>query len=186
MLVALAIVAVMATIAFPAFGPLLRRRALDAAAAMLAGELARARQEAVARNRYVGIAFERTEESDRFAVYLDGGRRGIRSAEIASGADTLLRGPVDLAARHEGVRFGIPGPERIPSVPPSRGWLLPESDPIRFGSSDIVSFSPLGEASTGSLYLTDRRGGLRAVILYGRTGRLRVWRWDRKAHLWRQ
>ena len=101
LLVALAVVAVMATIFIPALGPLLRRRALDAAAATLAGEMARARQEALARNRYVGIAFERTAQADRFAVYLDGGRQGIRSAEIASGADRLIRGPVDFSARHD-------------------------------------------------------------------------------------
>ncbi len=183
---ALAVVAIMATVFIPALGPLLRRRALDAAAASLAGELARARQEALARNRHVGIAFERTAEADRFAVYLDGGRKGIRSAEIASGADRLIRGPVDFSALHDGVRFGIPGPERIPSVPPGRGSLGPGGDPIRFGNTDIVSFSPIGGASTGSIFLTDRRGGLRAIILYGRTGRIRVWRWDREAHVWRQ
>jgi Tfp pilus assembly protein FimT len=173
-------------LAVPALGPILGRRSLDAAAAVLAGEMARARQEAVARSRHVGIAFERAPEGDRYAVYLDGGRSGISAMEIAAGTDALLRGPVDLSSSFSGVRLGIPGPSRIPKVPPSRGVLSPGDDPIQFGGSDIVSFSRTGESSSGAVYLTDRRGGLRAVVVYGRTGRIRVWVYVPEMQRWRQ
>jgi len=184
--VVLALLGLMAALALPALAPLLARRSLDAAAAVLAGELARARHEAVAKNRYVGLLLGRAPGGGTFATYEDGGRKGIHAAEIASGADRLLRGPQTLESRFPGVRFGIPGPASIPRVPPSRGRLTPGSDPIQFGPSDIVSFSPIGEASSGALYLTDRRESLRAVVLYGRTGRIRVWRWVPETQMWRQ
>lgn len=182
----LAFIGLMAALAIPALGPLLARRSLDAAAAVVAGEIARVRHEAVAKNRYVGLRFEAGPGGGTFAIYEDGGRKGIHAAEILSGADRLLRGPATLSSRFPGVRFGIPGPSPIPRIPPSRGRLMPGSDPIQFGSSDILSFSPIGEATSGTLYLTDRREGLRAVVVYGRTGRVRVWRYVPGSQVWRQ
>jgi len=184
--VALAILGLAVAMAAPALSHLLGRRSVDAAAAVLAGEIARVRQEAIARHRYVGIAFERSPDGDRYAVYLDGGRTGIHMAEIASGIDSLARGPFDLNAAFNGVRLGIPGPTPIPKVPPSSGTLRPGDDPVQFGGTDIVSFSPSGESSSGAVYLIDRRGELRAVVVYGRSGRIRVWSFVREMHLWRQ
>jgi hypothetical protein len=58
-------------------------------------------------------------------------------------------------------------------------------DPIRFGRGDLVAFSPLGSSSSGTIYLTDGRSELWAVVLYGATARVRVWRFDRTAGRWR-
>ena len=47
------------------------------------------------------------------------------------------------------MRVGInPG---MPAIPPESGRLT--GDPIRFGSSDMLSFSPLGTATPGTFYL---------------------------------
>jgi hypothetical protein len=47
------------------------------------------------------------------------------------------------------VRVGfVPG---VRAIPPDTGFL--EGDPIQFGSSDILSFSPLGTATPGTFYL---------------------------------
>ncbi|MBI3449809.1 MAG: GspH/FimT family pseudopilin [Acidobacteria bacterium] len=183
---ALAIAALLVAIAIPSLSGFVGKRSVDAAAATISGELARARQEAIARHRYVGVAFETAPAGDRFAVYLDGGQTGIRSAEIASGVDALLRGPIDLRAGNDDVRLAIPGPGAIPKVPPSHGVLQAGDDPVQFGGSDIVSFSPTGESSSGAIYLTGRASELRAVVVFGRSGRLRVWSFDRIQHLWRQ
>ncbi|HZE89328.1 MAG TPA: GspH/FimT family pseudopilin [Verrucomicrobiae bacterium] len=183
---ALAVGAVLVAMAVPSLSGLLARRSVDAAAATIAGELARARQDAIARRRYVGVVFEMSPEGDRFAVYLDGGQTGIRTAEIASGVDELLRGPVDLRSGNDDVRLAIPGPGAIPKVPPSRGVLHAGDDPVQFGGSDIVSFSPTGESSSGAIYLTGRGSELRAVVVFGRSARLRVWSFDPVQHLWRQ
>lgn len=182
---ALALLALISAVMLPSLADLLGRRSLDAAAAALGGEIARIRGEAIAKRRYVGIAFERSPHGDRYGVYLDGGRSGIHAAEIASGIDRLERAPMDLSDAFPGVRLGIPGPDPVPRVPPSRGVLMPGDDPIQFGGSDIISFSPSGEASSGALYLMDRRGGLRAVVVYGRTGRIRTWTYAPEIHGWR-
>jgi hypothetical protein len=49
---------------------------------------------------------------------------------------------------------------------------------VRFGRSTIVSFGPTGSASSGTVYVTDGLQGLYAVVLFGPTARLRVWRFD--------
>lgn len=185
LLVTLALIAIVSAVAVPAVGNLLGARSLDAAAAVLAGEMARARHEAIARHRYAGLAFERAPEADRFGLYIDGGQAGIQASEIATGVDGLLRGPFDITA-FGGVRLGIPGPGPVPKVPPSRGSLRPGDDPVQFGGTDIVSYSPNGESSSGALYLMDARGGLRAIVVYGRTARIRVWKFDSNLHVWRQ
>jgi Tfp pilus assembly protein FimT len=184
--VALAILALALAITVPSLTSLLGRRSVDAAAAVLAGEIARVRQEAIARHRYVGIAFELSPEGDRYGVYIDGGLAGIHASEIASGVDRLTRGPMDFRAEFDGVRLGIPGPTATPKVPPSHGVLHPGDDPVQFGGTDIISFSPSGESSSGAVYLCDLKGDLRAVVVYGRSGRLRVWTYLADQHLWRQ
>jgi hypothetical protein len=177
--------ALVAGLALPALGNLLSRRSLDASVARLAGEIARIRQDAITMRRQVGMVFTRSTEGDLYTVYVDGGRRGIRTAEIASGLDLPLRGPFAIDTALDGVRLGIPGPVPIPRIPPARGLLLPGTDPVRFGRADIISFSPIGESSSGTLYLTDRRGELRALVVYGRSGRIRVWTYSPQLH-WRR
>jgi len=59
-------------------------------------------------------------------------------------------------------------------------------DPVQFGGSDIVSFSPTGESSSGAIYLNrpgERAPGRRGVRALGP---LRVWSFDPVQHLWRQ
>lgn len=175
--VTLSLLALFLAISLPALGGLLCRRALDAAAARLAGAMAKTRQEAIARGRYAGLVFSRARSGDWYAIHIDGGRRGIRTSEVASGVDARIHGPIPVGISQDGVKLGIPLQPAIRCVPPSTGILPPGGDPIRLGSSDILSFSPIGESTSGSVYLTDGRGGLRAVVVYGRSGRIRVWEW---------
>ena len=182
---ALTIAALAAGTTVPAISSALRSWKLTAAARDLSVELGRARMEAVGRSEYVGIRFERSTAGDRWRLYRDGGTRGIRSAEIDAGVDEPLSRPYDLAARHPGIRLGIAGPGALPRIPPSAGTLSASDDPIAFGGSDIFSASPTGETSAGTLYLTDGRD-MRAIVVYGPTGRLRIWRFDGDSRQWRQ
>jgi hypothetical protein len=54
---------------------------------------------------------------------------------------------------------------------------------VVFGSTDVVSFSPVGDASSGSLYVSDGRM-LAAIVLYGPTARARVYRYDAAREEW--
>ena len=84
-----------------------------------------------------------------YSVYSDGNANGVRSADIDSGVDRRISGPYPLSGGAPSVRVGInPG---VPNLPPETGEL--SGDPVRFGQSDILSFSPLGTATPGTFYL---------------------------------
>jgi Tfp pilus assembly protein FimT len=168
----------------PAVSGMIRTHRLNGAARDMAVELQRARMEAVARGAYTGILFERSAGSDRWRLHQDGGDRGIHTSEIAAGIDAPIGRAYDLGARYQGVRIGIAATPAIPRIPPATGMLSPSDDPIAFGSSDIFSAAPTGETSSGTLYLTDGRD-MRAVVVYGATGRIRLWRFDAREGVWR-
>jgi Tfp pilus assembly protein FimT len=156
-----------------------RRWRLDGAARALAMEIHRARMEALSRGRSTGIHFSRSAGGGRWRFHVDGSGDGsITRAAIAAGRDQPLGPEVDMAARHSGVRIGIPAGPVVPRIPPAGGFLSASDDPVAFGGSDIFSASPTGEGSSGTLYLTDGHA-LRAVVVSGAAGRVRIWRWDR-------
>jgi Tfp pilus assembly protein FimT len=176
MIAALTVAALALGVATPAAARMVHGWRLDGAARGLAMEIHRARMEAIARARHAGISFQ-PSEGGRWRLHVDSnGDRSLTSAAIASGADRAIGPIVDLAGRHPGVRFGFP-PAPIPRIPPATGFLQPTDDPIAFGSSDIFSAAPTGEGSAGTIYITDGRG-VRAVVVNGATGRVRVWRWE--------
>jgi len=108
----------------------------------------------------------------RLGVYWDGNGNGVLTRDILSGKDKPSvgshgwdRGDVRIA-----ILQGIPVPD--PSAPSK--LLTGSDDPIRFNRSNICSFSPLGECTPGSLYLSDGRSRMAVVRVYNRTGRIRV------------
>ena len=122
---------------------------------------------------YTGIRFERLEDGRVFySVYSDGNVNGVRSADIASGVDTRIAGPYPLSGGAPSVRVGInPG---VPNMPPATGEL--SGDPVRFGVSDILSFSPLGTATPGTFYLAGDSAQA-AVRVNGGSARVRLMLW---------
>jgi hypothetical protein len=145
------------------------------------------RMEAVRRGHSVGIVFQRLDDGTyRFNLHLDGDGDGIRSRDIAAGIDRRFAGPFSIGREFPGVRFGILERDRIPAIPPRRGRLGNRGDPIQFGPADIVSFSPRGQSSSGTLYLTDHRRRMGAVVVYGPTVRVRLWNWRDAARRWEQ
>jgi hypothetical protein len=144
--------------------------------------MARLRSEAIATRRNSAMRLAWSSGTYTYAFYADGDGDGVRANDIASGRDPEIGEARDLPSRYEGVDFGLID-AAIPEVPPGAGSLLPYADPVRFGLSDIISFSPLGTSSSGTLYVSDGRTAIVAVVLYGGTGRIRIWRFDRD--LWR-
>lgn len=156
-----------------------------AGARLLAQQLHALRWESVAASRGAGILFERSAARRwSWVVAADGNANGVRASEIRAGIDPVVAGPYDLAAETGGARLGFPGAGPFPGIPPAGGVIAQLDDPVKFGSSDLVAFSPLGTSSTGTLYVTDGRQALFAVVLFGRSGRLRVWRWDDRSRRW--
>jgi type II secretory pathway pseudopilin PulG len=135
---------------------------------------------AVRSNAYTGIRFERQGDGRVFySAYSDGNANGVRSADIASGVDVRISGPYALSGGAPSVRVGInPG---VPNLPPTTGEL--SGDPVRFGQSDILSFSPLGTATPGTFYLAGDSAQA-AVRVNGGTARVRLMLW--RGGKWRE
>lgn len=119
-----------------------------------------------------------------YVLYRDGDGDGVLSRDIQSGADPPESLPMDLSHMGAHVRFGFPeGPApRDPSDPRRRLTRL--DDPIRLNRSDMASFSPLGESTPGSLYLTDGSDHLAVVRIFGRTAKVKVMYYDREREVW--
>ena len=83
-----------------------------------------------------------------------------------------------------GIRLGFPPGGPFPELPPGQGLIDELDDPIRIGNSELLSFSPLGSSSGGKLFVTDQRSRLYAVVLYGNTGKIRVWRYEARTQQW--
>jgi Tfp pilus assembly protein FimT len=180
----LTLLGLLVTVSAPVFAEALSRARVTAATAEMGQTLARLRARAIAERRRVGLRFRTVAGRTTFAVYADGDGDGLRSDDIANGTDPLLEAERDLPSRYEGIDFGLL-PQAVPDVPPQSGSLPPGSDPVRFGSTDTVTFTPWGTASTGTLFISDGRDTVMAVVLYGHTGRIRTWRLDRSLGQWR-
>lgn len=151
------------------------------AARYLAGRLNLARMEAVKRSTYVAVRVEGADTNYRYTFYADGNRNGVLTRDIANQIDRAIRPPERLGDNFSGVAFGILG--GVTAIDGS-GPLAAGSDPIRFGSSDLLSFSPIGSATAGTFYLHGGRNQQMAVRVLGVTGRVRVLRFDFATGQW--
>lgn len=165
--------------------PLLRTTVDDvrvaSAARYLAGRLRLARMEAVKRSLRVGLRIDAPDTGYRFAFYADGNRNGIRATDIARGADPRLTPPERLAERFPGVTFGVV--DDVRPIDPGDA-VVPGADPIRLGRSDILTFSPDGTATSGTLYIRGVGRRQFAVRVLGSTGRARVFQFDNASGEW--
>ena len=121
------------------------------AAQVFKGRFRLAQSMAIRRGVETAIRFETGRDGlAYYSIYIDGNRNGVLSADIDRGRDTRVEGPIRLDSGASGVRVGINA--SVPAIPPDSGFLDP-TDPIRFGRSNMLSFSPLGTATPGTFYL---------------------------------
>ncbi|HEX6974362.1 MAG TPA: prepilin-type N-terminal cleavage/methylation domain-containing protein [Vicinamibacterales bacterium] len=158
-------------------------RAIDAlrtqgAARYLAGRILQGRSQAISRSTIVGFRFVSAPNGDySYRPYIDGNRNGIRTADISRGDDTPLALPERLGDNFGGVVFGL-----LPGIPDADGAANTGTDGVRIGSARILTTSPDGTATGGTLYVHGKTTQY-AVRVLGTTGRVRVmeFRWgDRK------
>jgi len=141
----------------------------DSAANYIASELHGARMEALKRRASVAIRFEADGDDFLMAVYVDGNGNGVRAADISRGEDTLMHPRFALREQFAGVRFGFEA--GVPDV--DGGDTSSNADPIRVGLSRMLSFSPTGTSTSGTIYLHGRGPHQLAVRVLGGTGRIR-------------
>ena len=183
-MVAIFLLLVAVLVTFPAISALRERGRAASGARHMAGEFQRMRWQSVARRKGRGLLFEREGRGWTWRVVEDGNGNGLRTTEVRRGVDPLISGPHRLEDIFEHTKLGFPPGGPFPRIPPKRGTISNTDDPIQFGRSDLIGFSPLGDSSSGTLYVTDGREGLYAVVLFGPTVRVRVWRYDYRGRKW--
>jgi type II secretory pathway pseudopilin PulG len=186
LMVALAVFIVLLSLAAPPILRLSGEMRLRLAAEEVVAAMRIARSTAVLRCANVALKFRpRTDGRSTWALYRDGDGDGVLSKDIDKGVDPQIAPPRRLEQIGDRVRFGFPPgrPARDPGNPSAR--LRRGDDPIRFNSSDLASFGPLGTATPGSVYLTDGSGALAAVRVNGRTGKMTVIVYDFNKEVWK-
>jgi prepilin-type N-terminal cleavage/methylation domain-containing protein len=154
------LIAVLAAAAIPQLSAGVERSRTIGAARYLASRLALARAQAVARSANVALLLNGSGGTFVVSTYVDGNRDGVRMLDIAAGVDTVVGVPVRLSDLFPHVALFLNDPA-VTSA---------------FDTSALMSFSPLGTASSRTLYLRGADGSQYAVRVLGATGRTRVLR----------
>lgn len=183
-LVGVALLAIAVLAAAPAVAHLRDAGRAGSAARSLAAKLREQRFRSIALRKTCGVYFEKLADGWVWREVVDGNGNGLRTAEIRSGIDRTVAGPHRIESLVSRARLGFPPGGSFPEIPPGAGSIPNTTDPVQFGASDVVSFTPLGGSSSGTLYLTDGGAGLSAVVVYGPTVRVRVLRYDPVERTW--
>jgi hypothetical protein len=133
--------------------------------------MALARAQAVSRSTSIALRFLMTPSGVSISVIQDGNRDGVRTRDIDLQIDRLIEAPIWLSQLFPGVEIGL-----TPQTP--------GSDPVQLGGTNLMSFTPHGTASSGSLYIRGRDGTQWMVRVLGATGRTRVLRYVPASSEW--
>ena len=146
------------------------------AARHLAALVADTRLDAIRRSSSVGLRFEQAGDY-RFRAHLDGNGNGLRTADIISGMDRPLARAERLSDQFPGVALGL-----LDGIPDLDGSSASQ-DGVRIGTARILSVSPDGSCTGGTLYIRGARSQY-ALRILGATGRARLFRYDRGSRRW--
>jgi len=178
---ATALTVVLAAIAVPmAAGTLDRERAIMGAQ-YLVGQLQRARLESLRRGQSVAVHVRIAGDRAACQLFVDGNGNGVLQRDIDRGVDPALAPETWLDEQARAVTLRIN--QTITDVGGST-TLVAGDDPVRIGSTSLVSFSPQGGATSGTLYVAATRGPQMAVRIFGATGRVRTLVFDAPTRQW--
>lgn len=150
------------------------------AARYVAGRMATARLEAVRRSANVAIRLVDQADGYWFRTYVDGNGNGVLTADIARGVDVPVTVDERLDHHFSGVAFGI-----LPNVTGlDPGQPFNTHDPVQIGNSTLLSFSPTGTSTSGTLFIRGVRGTQFAVRVLGATVRTRIFEFNFGERAW--
>lgn len=178
LLIVLALIVILIAFTVPTTAATIDAGRINQAANAMASRFRLARVEAVSRAHSVALVFDQPHGRWTVRVCEDGNGNGIRRADIATGIDPCPEAPIDLEAMFPGVRVEVDPALRGPGGEPG------SPDPVRFGASNVASFSSLGSGTSGTLFLRSPMGAQYAVRIAGASGRTRVLRYDRASRAW--
>jgi len=180
LLLVLGVVTTLAGIAIPHVVTAVDDQRAVGAARYVSTRLQRVRMEAIMRSADVAMQFTSDQRGFAYAIFVDGNHNGVLTRDIQRGIDVRLGAVERLSDNFPGVEFATFA--GLPPVDP--GSAPPGADPIRLGSSNLATFTALGTATPGSLYIRGRRTQY-VVRIFGDTARTRVLRFDARANTWR-
>lgn len=178
LLLAIALAIVLAGMALPLTASAIDELRTAAAARYLAARIMQGRMDAIRRSTAVALRFELSDPDYAFVPYADGNGNGVRTADIRRGADPPVGSPQQLGHNFPGVRFGL-----MADLPDVDGGPSGGTDGVRIGAARLLTLSPNGTATSGTLYVQGRRAQY-AVRVLGATGRTRVLKYDTGAGTW--
>jgi prepilin-type N-terminal cleavage/methylation domain-containing protein len=181
LLTTIAIIGMFASISVPAFLSYHRRSAARVAASEIRSIFHLARSRAIARHAHAGLKFSSDGVVWRYALCDDGDGDGLRNDDLSKGIDRCAGLPRPVLRESGFATIGLPSfPMKDPDGDP---FPTPRS-PVQFNSSTICSFSPMGQSTPGTIYLTNRDDDVYAVRVYGASAKMRVLRYDRTTTKW--
>lgn len=144
------------------------------AARLVLGQVRLARALAVREGRSVGLVFATASDGDlTFRLHRDGNGNGVRRVDAERGIDPPVGAIIRLRDWFAGTRFAIPIP--LPPMDEDGEALTIGADPIRLAAgSRVLSCSPEGTATSGSVLVSGPRLDVFAIRLLGVSGRLRL------------
>jgi Tfp pilus assembly protein FimT len=165
------VIAVVSAAAIPQALTSLERARTRGATRYLCARMAAARAEAVARGATVALRFEPSPAGITWTPFLDGNRNGVLARDISDGIDQRA-GPsvrfADLFA-HVTIALSSPAP----------------GNPVQLsGGTDLLSFTSVGTATAGSIYIRGGDGTQFAIRVLGVTARTRIQQYDERQHVW--
>jgi type II secretory pathway pseudopilin PulG len=155
-------------IAVPLMGNAVDAIHAASAARYVAGRIMSIRMDAVRRSTCVALRFQPVGADYAFAPFEDGNGNGVLTADIQAGVDRQLAAYERLGDKFSGIQFKLGL-----GVPDANGVSGTGEDGVRIGTPQILTMSPDGTATSGTLYLAGK-GGQYAVRVLGATGRTRV------------
>jgi type II secretory pathway pseudopilin PulG len=178
LLLVIAILMTMSGAAFAAWTRISERLRAVGVVRAVSTVLQRARGLAVASGANVAVRFVDTATGIQAATYVDGNDNGVTAADVLAGIDTPV-GPATVLTEFGDAGFGL-----WPGLSSPDGEPLTGDDPIRVGRSRMISFSPFGTCSPGSVYI--KGGGRQQYVIrvYGDTGKTRALRYARPTGVW--
>ncbi len=186
LLLVLAILGLMAAIAWPRIHMWAGYVRVRLAAGEVAGALAEARLSAIKHSAKVALRFETAEDGAvTMTLYRDTDGDGVLSRDIRRGTDRVAKEQRRLQGFDERIHFGFPYGEAPRDISRPSRRITRLRDPIRFNRSDMASFSSLGTATPGTVYLTDGLKALIAVRVNNRSGMISIWSYDKDEETWR-
>ncbi|MCP4900244.1 MAG: prepilin-type N-terminal cleavage/methylation domain-containing protein [bacterium] len=184
-LIAVAILSMAAAIALPELSNIRRRVALRTASSRITNFLIFCRASAIMHGRSTAAVFEQIGDSRwRLSIAVDGDGDGVRSHDLQTHIDVITDVYRELECSP--VEVGFLKGHRLPD-PSGRGTLGGNlDDPVRGGVSDIITFTPEGNARSGSIYLFDQHSSMRVIRIYGVSGRVRTLEWHLGERKWKR